>query len=140
MEKKTSAKKAAAPKKTTASAAPKKKKVEAAASAPKAPRAKKETSARKRAGGKCCTVKGCNRAYKAKGYCKPHYRMWRHGKFAKARYKACKDYGCFKPMAMNRHGLCETHYQNFYVKGLEMTHAPAAAAPAKADKAEESAA
>ncbi|MBY0371078.1 hypothetical protein K2X33_10355 [bacterium] len=136
MEKKTSAKKAPA-KKTVA--APKKKKLETAA---KAPRAAKKTAPRARMAGKSCQVKSCKRAYRAKGYCKPHYRQWRHGKFSKARYTSCKDYGCHKPMAMNRHGYCEDHYQSFYVKGMEPTHAPVAAPAkeAKTDKAAETAA
>ncbi len=136
MEKKTQAKK------TTAKKAPRKAKVAAAAgSEAKATRKAKPKS---RMGGKSCQVGGCKRSYKAKGYCKAHYRQWRHGKFAKARYKHCHDYGCNKPMATNRHGFCEQHFQDFYVKGMEQHHAPVAApkaAPAaKTEKAEESAA
>lgn len=134
MEKKTQAKK------TTAKKAPRKAKVEAAGSEAKATRRAKPKS---RMGGKSCQVGGCKRSYKAKGYCKAHYRQWRHGKFAKARFTRCHDYGCNKPMAMNRHGFCESHFQDFYVKGMEQHHAPAAPAKApaaKAEKAEESAA
>jgi hypothetical protein len=40
-------------------------------------------------------------------------------------------------MAQSRHGFCEEHYQNFYVKGMEQTHAPAA--PAKPEKENKSA-
>src|SRR5688572_19591583 len=38
-----------------------------------------------------CKMKSCKRGYKAKGYCKTHYREWRHGKFGQARYKECAD-------------------------------------------------
>lgn len=32
------------------------------------------------AGGRCCTVAGCERVHKAHGYCRTHYRRWqRHG-------------------------------------------------------------
>lgn len=80
-----------------------------------------------------CKLESCKREYKAKGYCKTHYREWRHGKFGNARYTACSDIGCFKPMATNRFGYCETHYQAYYVKGL----APKTAAPAE-EKADDS--
>ncbi len=65
-----------------------------------------------------CKVNGCKRPYKAKGYCKVHYKKWRHGQYGKMRYKCCKEDGCFKPMALNKHGYCEKHYEDFYVKGV----------------------
>ena len=68
-----------------------------------------------------CKIKNCKRDYKAKGYCKPHYTKWRHGEFGVARYKTCKANECRKAMTMNRHGYCEEHYQNFYVKGMSST-------------------
>ena len=144
MEKKTAAKKTA-PKKTAAKAEKTEKKAthhaEGHESAPKAAKAKKAAPRKAAAAsGKSCKVKGCKRHYRAKGYCKSHYRQWRHGKFAKARFKRCHDYGCTKPMAMNRHGYCEEHFVNFYVKGMEVTHAPAAPAPKKEEKAAETAA
>jgi hypothetical protein len=74
-----------------------------------------------------CKMKGCKRSYKAKGYCKTHYRKWRHGEYGHARYKTCKDMGCMKPMAKNRHGYCEDHFQNYYVKGMEVAKVPVAA-------------
>jgi hypothetical protein len=132
MEKKAQAKKA------TAKKATRKAKVETAGTEAKVTRQAKPKS---RMGGKSCQVGGCKRSYKAKGYCKAHYRQWRHGKFAKARYKHCHDYGCTKPMAANRHGFCEQHFQDFYVKGMEQHHAPVAAPKAApAAKAEETAA
>jgi hypothetical protein len=78
---------------------------------------------------KVCKIASCKRGYKAKGYCKFHYKEWRHGKFGVARYKPCKDMNCFKPMALNRHGFCEEHFQNYYVKGVEQAKAPAPAKP-----------
>jgi hypothetical protein len=80
-------------------------------------------------------MKACKRRYKAKGYCVAHYRMWRHGAYGKKRYTCCHDIGCFKPMGMNRHGYCEEHFQNYYVKGMEVTKVAVPAAPAKEEKA-----
>ena len=88
-----------------------------------------------------CKVTSCKRRYRAKGYCVAHYKMWRHGKFGRARYKICKDESiCLKPAAGNRHGYCEDHFQNYYVKGMEVVHAAkpeAAEKPAASPKAEE---
>ncbi len=64
-----------------------------------------------------CKIKKCKRGYKAKGYCTFHYKEWRNGKFGLARYKTCGQMDCRKPMTVNRHGYCEDHYQNIYVKG-----------------------
>ena len=86
---------------------------------------------------KSCSVKACKRTYRAKGYCNSHYRDWRNGKFGIARYKTCKDTDCRKPIRMNGHGYCETHFQNYYVKGVEVVKAPAAAKPAAAPAAKE---
>lgn len=74
---------------------------------------------------KPCSVQGCKREYRAKGYCRTHYKQWRHGAFGKKRYTACGDYNCFRPQGLNRHGFCEPHFQDYYVKGLEQAHAPA---------------
>ena len=76
-----------------------------------------------------CKVGGCKREYRAKGYCNVHYKKWRQGEFGLGRYKTCQDHECRKPMTMNRHGYCEEHYQNFFVKGVKS--APAAEAPKK---------
>jgi len=83
---------------------------------------------------KQCTIPSCKREYRAKGYCKAHYRKWRHNEFGHARYKTCKDFACHQRMALNRHGFCEEHFQNYYVKGLAQSRI-AAAAPAKEVKA-----
>lgn len=90
---------------------------------------------------KACKVGGCKRDYRAKGYCQAHYKKWRKGAFGQARYKKCGDALCFKPMAQNRHGLCEDHYQSVFVKGVKTAKPVAAAKPeAKADAGAEKAA
>jgi|GEM_PF-944428 len=98
---------------------------ESAAKPAKKAVAKKKVSAKKvstksvdSTAAKSCAVKGCKREYRAKSYCKSHYRQWRHGKFGKKRFKACKENECLIPMGLNRHGYCETHYQNYYIKGI----------------------
>ncbi len=71
-----------------------------------------------------CKMKSCKREYRAKGYCRVHYKKWRRGEYGLARYKTCGDKaGCRKPMAMNRQGFCEEHFQNYFVKGVEMAQA-----------------
>jgi hypothetical protein len=64
-----------------------------------------------------CQVSGCKREYRAKGYCKTHYRKWRNGAFGNERYTTCKDNECRRPQGLNRFGYCEEHFQNYYVKG-----------------------
>ena len=86
---------------------------------------------------KACKVANCKREYKAKGYCKAHYKKWRQGAFGKSRYKTCQDMECRKPMAMNRFGFCEDHFQNYYVKGIKVAKAEAPAAEKPAAKAAE---
>jgi hypothetical protein len=54
-----------------------------------------------------CQVKGCKNAYRAKGYCDEHYKLWREGSFGKSRYQICSKEGCRKPTSMQ--GLCEVH-------------------------------
>ena len=80
--------------------------------------------------GQSCKMASCKREYRAKGYCATHYRMWRQGKFGRARFKTCKDFGCVRPMGMNRHGFCEEHFTNYYVKGMEQSKIPTVEKPA----------
>lgn len=80
--------------------------------------------------GKSCTIKNCKRQYKAKGYCKTHYKKWRLGEYGKARYKTCVNRDCHAARVRNRHGFCEEHFQNYYVKGMAQTKAPAPEKPA----------
>lgn len=82
-----------------------------------------------------CKIKSCKREYRAKGYCKVHYKKWRQGEYGLARYKTCQSNECRKPMVLNRHGYCEEHFQSLYVKGEKPVAAPVAEKPAeKADK------
>ena len=89
---------------------------------------------------KSCSVKGCKRPYRAKGYCNVHYHKWRNGELPKARYDTC-NFGvnklkrgekkeCLKPVF--RRGLCEEHFEAKYSK----KKAEAAPAPAPAPAAE----
>lgn len=110
-----------------------KKKAETKTEAP-AKVAKKKKVVAKAEGEKCCKIKSCKREYRAKGYCRMHYKKWRRGEYGMARYKTCKDFECRKPMAQNRHGYCEDHFQNYYVKGMEVHKVVAPAAPAKEEK------
>jgi hypothetical protein len=101
--------------------------------AKKAPHKAAASEAKTEMPAKRCKIASCKREYRAKGYCKTHYRQWRHGAYGRARFKTCKDYGCTKQMALNRHGFCEEHFQNYYVKGMEQSkiavEKPAAAKP-----------
>jgi len=56
-----------------------------------------------------CSVEGCKRPYRAKGYCTVHYQEWRRGGMEghKARYKTCTKEGCRKPRASG--SLCAEH-------------------------------
>src|SRR5262245_6308927 len=56
-----------------------------------------------------CSVEGCKRPYRAKGYCVTHYKKWRRGEMAdhRARYNTCSKEGCRKPS--ERFGLCAEH-------------------------------
>jgi hypothetical protein len=56
-----------------------------------------------------CSLEGCKRPYRAKGYCNVHYKRWRRGEIEghRARYKICSKEGCRKPAIKG--GLCEEH-------------------------------
>jgi hypothetical protein len=56
-----------------------------------------------------CSIDGCKRPYRAKGYCVTHYKKWRRGELEnhKARYKLCSKEGCKKPAG--RWGICDEH-------------------------------
>jgi hypothetical protein len=74
-----------------------------------------------------CKAKDCDRQVIAKGYCRKHYRLWRHGAMPKARYKICTFEKCRKKRA---HGsLCEEHWAAAHGKPAE-GGAPQAGAPA----------
>ncbi|MBS2030190.1 MAG: vegetative protein [Deltaproteobacteria bacterium] len=88
---------------------------------------KKKTTWRAAKGGgkKKCSIEGCKRPYRAKGFCYFHYAKWTDGALPHARYKTCNKADCKKKQFKS--GLCETHYNE--MKGITAA-APAAAAPA----------
>jgi hypothetical protein len=94
-----------------------------------------ETTTRKRApqakgsGAKSCSVAGCKRAYRAKGYCFFHYQKWRRGELADRprRWKACSKPECKKKVM--KHGLCEEHFAA-WTKARKKNQGQAEAAPA----------
>jgi hypothetical protein len=86
--------------------------------------AKKKTWRSARGGAEAkCSVEGCKRPYRAKGYCFFHFKKWRQGDLPHSRYKTCSKAECRKPAA--RRGLCETHFAETYKKA----EAAAPAAP-----------
>ncbi len=56
-----------------------------------------------------CSIEGCKRPYRAKGYCIVHYAAWRRGEVEghKGRYKLCSKEACKKPAG--RWGVCDEH-------------------------------
>jgi len=102
------------------------KKAKAAAKKLSAPRAKSN-------GKKSCSVEGCKRGYRAKGYCFFHYKKWRAGELTHGRYKICSTADCRKKAT--QHGMCEEHHATWRAsrKGVDAkAAAPAAAPPAAA--------
>ena len=87
----------------------------------------KKAPAAKSAGKKTCTVAGCKRAYRAKGYCFFHYKKWRREELEKAprRWKACSKPECKKKVV--EHGLCQEHFEA-WKKSRKKNQAAAAAA------------
>ena len=57
-----------------------------------------------------CSIDGCKRPYRAKGYCNVHYKKWRRGEMdgVLARYRTCSEENCKKPTF--KKGMCEQHY------------------------------
>lgn len=83
--------------------------------------------------GKACTIAGCKRAYRAKGFCFFHYSKWRRGEVEgrPARYDTCHKEACKKKIV--GHGLCQEHFDAWKAsrKGAKRNAPPApAAAPA----------
>jgi hypothetical protein len=98
---------------TAKTAAPKAKKP-AKDKAAQSARSKKKAATIKAAAaarGKSCSVSGCKRPYRAKGYCVTHYSLWRRseGELKKQRYKTCSKEECKKPMV--KWGLCDEHFK-----------------------------
>ena len=78
-----------------------------------------------------CSVEGCKRPYRAKGFCNTHFKKWRDGEMPqKSRYKICGEEKCRQPMF--RHGKCEEHYNAVIGKAAPAaeTTAPTTAAAA----------
>lgn len=63
-----------------------------------------------------CTVPGCNRPHKARGYCASHYQNFKRGGPVSAEiktrdttpYERCKEADCLAPVKAK--GLCHMHY------------------------------
>ena len=87
-------------------------------------KAKKSWHAPKGGGKKACTVEGCKRPYRAKGYCFFHYDKWRDGTLPHTRYKTCSKPECKKRVFKG--GLCEQHFNE--ARGITPDAAPAAPA------------
>jgi hypothetical protein len=62
-----------------------------------------------------CSVAGCKRPYRAKGYCVVHYQKWRRGELAHPRYNTCSGEGCRKPATQG--GMCAEHWAAAHQKG-----------------------
>ena len=95
---------------------------------------KKKAPAAKGGGKKSCTVAGCKRAYRAKGFCFFHYGKWRRGELEQRppRYRTCGKEGCRKKVVA--HGMCQEHHAAWKAsrKSAKLAAAPAPEAPAPA--------
>ncbi|MBI2974106.1 MAG: hypothetical protein HYY43_00700 [Deltaproteobacteria bacterium] len=84
-----------------------------------------------------CSIEGCKKPYRSKGYCSIHFKKWRAGEIEghKTRYKTCKEENCRKPLF--KKGLCEQHFGALVAskKGQEAAAAAPAEAPAPAEAA-----
>jgi len=63
-----------------------------------------------------CTVEGCDRSHKARGYCQTHYMMWMRGSpiapikvRERNKPECCIEEDCTEPVKSK--GLCKMHYQ-----------------------------
>jgi len=71
---------------------------------------------------KQCSVEGCVRQYRAKGYCATHYRLWRnHGDpllgrpYVRSATGSCSIDGCERPHSGR--SFCALHYRRFLETG-----------------------
>ena len=82
----------------------------------KKPAAKKKTSkAKPHRSEMKCSVSGCKRPYRAKGYCVVHYQKWRRGELGHPRYRTCSKEGCRKEATKG--GMCAEHWAADHQKG-----------------------
>ena len=96
----------------------------------------KKTKTRKSApkaksgGKKACSVAGCKRSYRAKGYCFFHYAKWRRGELEAVprRWKTCSKEECKKKVF--QHGLCQEHFDAWKKSRKGAKQVAAAEAPA----------
>jgi hypothetical protein len=97
---------------------------------------RKKAPAPKAGGKKSCSVKGCKRAYRAKGFCFFHYKKWRRDELEgrPGRYGTCGKEACKKKVV--GHGLCQEHFDAWKAsrRSAKLQAAPAAA-PAEAPAA-----
>lgn len=56
-----------------------------------------------------CKANECNNEVIAKGYCRKHFRLWKHGEMPRPRYKICTTEKCRKPRFAG--SLCEEHWK-----------------------------
>ena len=61
-----------------------------------------------------CKIEGCKRPFRAKGYCRTHYRKWRRGEYGHNRYKTCTAENCRKPRFQKSY--CEEHFNGLFLK------------------------
>lgn len=84
---------------------------------------------------KPCSVEGCKRPYRAKGYCTVHYQKWRRGELtAKPRYRTCGEENCRKPSFHK--GYCQEHYSAWSASKKPQAPAAPAVAPEATPPAE----
>jgi hypothetical protein len=94
-------------------------------------KAKKSAPAAKAAGKKTCSVAGCRRAYRAKGFCFFHYKKWRRGEVEGRPGRwlgTCSKAECKKQAV--QHGLCPEHFQAWTKSRKKNQVGAADAAPA----------
>ncbi len=73
-----------------------------------------------------CTMEGCDRPHKARGYCQTHYMQFKRGispvgeirSRERDKLPECTEEGCAEPVKAK--GLCRTHYQRLLRHGHTM--------------------
>lgn len=77
-----------------------------------------------------CTIEGCGRPHKSRGYCQTHYMQYKRGAPVVSEIKPrtprdlmpdeCVEAGCSDPVKAK--GLCKTHYQRLLRRGHTRYH------------------